>query len=170
MEIAPLADNLRYEIIISNWWIEESGLAIRSQNGVYEVINSQTTTSLPESTCESTHAGNSVDGKLGKQRVSASESFSIEWDESFLMKDEELILCGFVYHIDEAPKMNPDGSWSEIHSTGFTIISGLKTQSMLPEKYHQFSELFDSKTFTEKLSKHRSYDHAINLLSSTQPL
>jgi hypothetical protein len=86
------------------------------------------------------------------------------------MKNEKLILCEFVYHIDEAPKMNPDGSWSEIHSTDFTIASGLETQSMLPEKYHQFSELFDLKTFTEKLPKHRSYDHAINLLPGTQPL
>jgi hypothetical protein len=66
MKIASLADNLRYEIIIPNWWIEESGLAIRGQNGVYEVINSQTTTSLSESICESIHVGNSVDGKLGK--------------------------------------------------------------------------------------------------------
>jgi hypothetical protein len=86
------------------------------------------------------------------------------------MEDEEFILCGFVYHTDGAPKMNPDDSWSEIHSTGFTIVSGLKTQSILLEKYHQFSELFDLKTFTEKLSKHRSYDHVINLLPSTQPL
>jgi hypothetical protein len=78
MEIAPLADNLGYEIIISNWWIEESGLAIRGQDGVYEVTNPQTTTSPPEPTCEPTHAGNSVDEKLGKQRVSASGSFSIE--------------------------------------------------------------------------------------------
>jgi hypothetical protein len=74
------------------------------------VINSQTTTSLSESICELNHVGNNVDEKLGKQRVSASESFSIEWDESFLMKDEESILCGFVYHIDEISKMNPDDS------------------------------------------------------------
>jgi hypothetical protein len=52
------------------------------------------------------------------------------------MEDEELILCEFVYHTDEASKMNPDDSWSEIHSAGFTIASGLKTQSMLFEKYH----------------------------------
>jgi hypothetical protein len=110
MEIAPLADNLRYEIIILNWWIEESGLAIRGQNEIYEVTNSQTTTSFSESICESTHVGNSVDEKLSKQRVSVTESFSIEWDESFLMKNEKLILCGFVYHIDEASKMNSDGS------------------------------------------------------------
>jgi hypothetical protein len=169
MEIAPLADNLRYEIIIPNWWIEESGLAIRGQNEVYEVTNPQTTTSLSEPTCEPTHAGDSVDGKLGKQRVSASGSFSIEWDESFLMEDEKPILCGFVYHTDGAPNMNPDGSWSEIHSAGFTIASGLETQSMLSEKYHQFSELFNPETFTENLPKHRSYDHAINLLPGTQP-
>jgi hypothetical protein len=85
-------------------------LAIRGQNGVYEVINSQTTTSLSESICELIHVDNSVDEKLGKQRVSVSESFSIEWDESFLMEDEELILCGFVYHIDGVSKMNSDGS------------------------------------------------------------
>jgi hypothetical protein len=83
------------------------------------------------------------------------------------MKNEEPILCEFIYHIDEVSKINSDDSWSEIHSAGFTIASGLKTQSMRPEKYHQFSELFDLKTFTEKLSKHRSYDHVINLLSST---
>jgi hypothetical protein len=85
-------------------------LAIRGQNGVYEVTDSQTTTSLSESICESTHVGNSVDEKLSKQRVSASESFSIEWDESFLMENEKLILCEFVYHADGALKMNPDSS------------------------------------------------------------
>jgi hypothetical protein len=93
-------------------------------------------TSSSESTCEPTHADNSVDEKLSRQRVSASESFSIEWNESFLMKNEKLILCEFVYHIDEVSKMNSDGSWSEIHSAGFTIASGLETQSMLLEKYH----------------------------------
>jgi hypothetical protein len=67
-------------------------------------------TSLSESICELTHVGNSVDEKLGKQRVSVSESFSIEWDESFLMENEELILCGFVYYIDEVSKMNSDDS------------------------------------------------------------
>jgi hypothetical protein len=77
---------------------------------VYEVINSQTTTSLSEPICEPIHVGNSVDEKLDKQRVSATGSFSIEWDESFLMKNEELILCGFVYHTDGSPKMNSDGS------------------------------------------------------------
>jgi hypothetical protein len=77
---------------------------------VYEVINPQTTTSFSESICELTHVDNSVDEKLGKLRVSASESFSIEWDESFLMKNEEPILYGFVYHIDEVSKMNSDGS------------------------------------------------------------
>jgi hypothetical protein len=110
MKIALLADNLGYEIIILNWWIEESSLAIRNQNEVYEVTNSQTTTSLSESTCELIRVGNSVDEKLDKQRASATESFSIEWDESFLMEDEEFILCGFVYHTDGAPKMNPDDS------------------------------------------------------------
>jgi hypothetical protein len=85
-------------------------LAIRGQDEVYEVINSQTTTSFSEPICEPTHAGNSVDEKLGKQRVSASGSFSIEWDESFLMKNEKPIFCEFVYHVDEASKMNSDGS------------------------------------------------------------
>jgi hypothetical protein len=66
MEIAPLADNLGYEIIIPNWWIEESGLAIRGQNEVYEVTNSQTTTSPSEPICEPIHADNSVDEKLDK--------------------------------------------------------------------------------------------------------
>src|SRR5437762_8257303 len=37
MEIASLHKRLGYDIIIPNWWIEESGLILGCQNGVYEV-------------------------------------------------------------------------------------------------------------------------------------
>ena len=51
---------------------------------------------------------------------------------------------------------------------GFTVAPDLKHRGTLPTKYYQFSELFNPKTFA-KLPKHRSYDHAINLMPGEQP-
>ena len=41
MKVAPLRDIVRYDIIIPNWWIEESGLTLRRQKGVYKVSDSE---------------------------------------------------------------------------------------------------------------------------------
>ena len=41
MEIAPLREIVSYNIIIPNWWIEESGLTLGRQKEVYKVSDSE---------------------------------------------------------------------------------------------------------------------------------
>jgi hypothetical protein len=109
MEIVSLSVILKYDLIIFNWWIEESDLVIRYQNKVYEVIDLKTVELRSNEICESIHAEHSVDEKLSeRQRVFAVESFSIEWDETFLLEDVDLILCKFIYYIDDIAKIYSD--------------------------------------------------------------
>ena len=91
MKIAPLHKNLGYDIIIPNWWTEESGLTLRCQNGVYEALFSSTAEPPPRQTSEPIRTGKTVGRKLTGQQVPTSGSFTIEWDESILIEDDELI-------------------------------------------------------------------------------
>ena len=59
--------------------------------------------------------------------------------------------------------MTPDGQWHKTSVASFMVTPGLKHQGTLPNKYHQYRDLFNPKTFA-KLPKHRSYDYAINLV------
>ena len=61
-----------------------------------------------------------------------------------------------------------DEQWHKTSVASFMVTPGLEHQVALSDKYHQYRELFDPKTFA-KLLKHRSYDHAINLVSREQP-
>ena len=78
MEIAPLHEQLGYDIILPNWWIEESGLTLRCQNGVYEASPSQAAEPPLRTTSEPIHPGKTVDRKLTEQPVPTSGSFTIE--------------------------------------------------------------------------------------------
>ena len=119
-------------------------------------------------TPEPIRTGKTVGREPTGQQVLILGSFTIEWDESILIKNDELIQYGFVCHSFEAPKITFDGQWHETSLAGFMVAPDLEHRGTLPAKYHQFSELFDPKTFA-KLPKHRLYDHAINLMPREQP-
>ena len=167
MKVASLRDIVGYDIIIPNWWIEESGLTLRRQKGVYKVSDPEAAEPPQQPTSEPIRIGKTVGRKLTGQQVLTSESFTIEWDKSILIKNDESIQYGFVYHFFEALKMTLDEQWHETSLIDFTVASDLEHRGTLPTKYHQFSELFNPKTFA-KLPKHRSYDHAINLMPGEQ--
>ena len=77
MEIAPLHKKLSYDIIIPNWWIEESGLILGCQNGVYEVSFSGATEPPLRQTPGPIRTGKTVDRKL-RDEQDFIESFTVE--------------------------------------------------------------------------------------------
>src|SRR5437660_4594337 len=130
MEIAPLHERLGYDIIIPNWWIEESGLILGCQNGVYEVSYPGTTEPPLRQTPGPIRTGKTVDRRLRGEQDSTG-SFTVEWDETILIEDDEPIQCGFVYHADGAPKMTPDGQWHKTSVASFMVTPGLEHQGTL---------------------------------------
>ena len=91
MEIAPLRENVGYDIIILNWWIEESGLTLGRQNGVYKVSDLEAAEPPPQPTSEPIRTGKTVGRELTGQQVLTLGSFTIEWDKSILIKNDEPI-------------------------------------------------------------------------------
>src|SRR5438105_6967286 len=83
MEIALLHKKLGYDIIIPNWWIEESGLILGRQDGVYKVSYPGATEPLLRQTSRPIRTGKTVDRGLRDEQDS-TESFTVEWDETIL--------------------------------------------------------------------------------------
>ena len=79
--------------------------------------------------------GKTVDRKL-RDEQDFTGSFTVEWDETILIEDDEPIQCGFVYHTDGAPMMTLDGQWHKTSVASFTVTPGLEYQGTLPNKYH----------------------------------
>ena len=109
MEVAPLREIVGYDIIIPNWWIEESGLTLGRKNGVYKVSDPEAAEPPQQPTPEPIRTGKTVGRELTGQQAPTTGSFTIEWDESILIEDEEPIQCGFVCHSFGALKMTLDG-------------------------------------------------------------
>src|SRR5439155_18090383 len=98
MEVAPLREIVGYDIIIPNWWIEESGLTLGCQKGVYKMSDSEAAEPPQRSTSEPIRTGKTVGRELTGQQVLILGSFTIEWNESILIKNDKPIQCGFVCH------------------------------------------------------------------------
>ena len=91
IKIAPLRETVDYDIIIPNWWIEESGLTLGCQKGVYKVSDPEAAESPQQPTSEPIRTGKTVGRELTGQQAPTSGSFTIEWDESILIKNDEPI-------------------------------------------------------------------------------
>ena len=78
IEISPLREIVSYDIIILNWWIEESGLILGRQKGVYKMSDPETAEPPQQPTSEPIRTGKTVGRELTGQQVPTSGSFTIE--------------------------------------------------------------------------------------------
>ena len=67
MEVAPLREIVGYDIIIPNWWIEESGLTLGCQKGVYKVSDPEAAEPPQQPTPEPIRTGKTVGRELTRQ-------------------------------------------------------------------------------------------------------
>ena len=67
MEIASLREIVGYDIIIPNWWIEESGLTLGRQKGVYKVSDPEAAEPPQQPTPEPIRTGKTVGRELTRQ-------------------------------------------------------------------------------------------------------
>src|SRR5947209_3949455 len=154
-----------YDMIIPDWWREETGLSYRWSGSCSSTEWEVSFSKLPP-------AGKSTKDELVPENddtVRKSE-FLVEWDESILLEKDEPINIGAVIQAPGVPRMTPEGAWIPTTSLCVSIsaMSEVELKAQLPEHYRQFLKLF-APQMAKELPKHRSYDHAIDLMPGTTP-
>ena len=162
-EIMPMSP--RYDMILPDWWIQETSLAWNNNGEGWEFKFGNDQEKKPR-TVNVLYRNNSESEAL------LANTLTVDYDESILVGEDLPGSIGTFEMLPGQPIMNPDCSWREGKPTPLislcAVSSVVNLKDRLPAQYHQYLKLFEPAT-AQALPKHRSFDHAIDLEPGAQP-